>query len=136
MSSDAFGAWLKQKIADRQVSVRKVALYSGVSPATLLAYMKGTTQPSMASLEKIAIYFHSEPDYLYQLAGYHVGRRQYPAKELPPEWGAEFGRVEELPEEYQARIWTDLRNLLDAYEKLANARGLAAERAKHAHEED
>jgi transcriptional regulator with XRE-family HTH domain len=128
---DTLAAWLKRQMDSRGIkSINTIEAYTGIKHASLFGYLNGTTVPSPKNLEKLAAYFHVDPGYLYELVGHKPGRTRFPGRVVPPEWEAEFGRIEALPDDLQALVWIVLRKQLDACEAMANARLLAEERAK------
>lgn len=123
IEAKAISAWLKQQMDNRGIkSINTIEAYTGIKHASLFGYLNGTTVPSPKNLEKLAAYFHVDPGYLYELAGYRPGKTRFPGKVVPPEWEAEFRRIEELPEDVQSDVWEGLHKLVEAYEAVGRAR--------------
>lgn len=76
---DAFSRWLKAAMAARQVGIRQLETYAGVSRSTLSVLLRGIQAPRLETVHKLARYFGVTPDVILDL----IGPEQYTAKRMP-----------------------------------------------------
>lgn len=61
--------FLRQQCQERNLSLRRLSINAGLSPATLHGIVTRKYQPSLFSLNQVADYLGSGREYLWQLAG-------------------------------------------------------------------
>lgn len=113
------GEWLADQMKLRDISLRNAAMKCDLAPRTMFRILHGRVRPSPETVKKLARGFSVSVDRLYDLAGMKSAGSAY---SLPPEWEAEFGRIQALPADLQAIAWTTLRIQLDALENIAKTR--------------
>jgi len=69
MSNDQLGEFLHQQCKQRRLSLRRLSLNSGLSPATVHNIINRKYQPTLFSLNHLADYLGVRREYLWQLAG-------------------------------------------------------------------
>lgn len=93
MESDAFAVWLRERVQERGLSVRNVAMRVGISDPSLLALMKGRSKPKPETIQKLARFFAVDADVLMEMAGYRSPHRMHT---LLPGWADEIRAIEAM----------------------------------------
>jgi transcriptional regulator with XRE-family HTH domain len=114
------GDWLKQQMAERNLTLRHAALKADVAPPTMFRIVHGKARPSPATLQKLAAAFRVDVDRLYELAGYKQAARDY---SLTPEWQASVQAIAQMPEEQQQRLYRIVREAISWFEFEAEREG-------------
>lgn len=98
MSNDQLSEFLRQQCKQRRLSLRRLSLNSGLSPATVHNIIKRQYQPTLFSLNHLADYLGVRREYLWQLAGL-LGDMDYKPETTfgDPQLRFYFARVDKLP---------------------------------------
>ena len=67
-----FAEWLERAISERHASLRRVAEYVGVSPATIHNWLRKGAKPSYESCLKLAAYMQVPSQFILGLAGHDL----------------------------------------------------------------
>ena len=78
-----FSNFIQDHIRRRGVSLRRLALESGVSPSTFSRWLRGQQRPSPASCQKLAEYLSVPAEQVLIIAGYLMPLHTMDANSLP-----------------------------------------------------
>ena len=98
MTNKELGDFLRQQCQHRGLSLRKLSINSGLSPATVHNIIKRKYQPTLYSLNQLADYLGVKREHLWQLAGL-LEDMDYDATTTfgDPQLRFHFTRVDKLP---------------------------------------
>ncbi len=90
--------FLRQECRQQRLSLRRLSIDSGLSPATVHNIIKRKYQPTLFSLNRLADYLGVKREYLWQLAGL-LEDMDYATETTfgDPQLRFHFARVDKLP---------------------------------------
>jgi len=99
LAKQEIGDFLVQECRKRGLSLRRLSVSSGLSPATVHNIIKRQYQPTIFSLNRLADYLGVKREYLWQLAGL-LDDMDYGHENNfnDPRLRFQFARVDNLPE--------------------------------------
>ena len=99
MPKEELAEFLLQICKERGLSLRRLSINAGLSPATVRNIIKRKYEPTLFSLNRLADYLGVKRQYLWQLAGL-LGDIDYDAETKfgDPRLRFHFARADKLPE--------------------------------------
>ena len=97
-TNQELGDFLLQRCKERGLSLRRLSINAGLSPATVHNIINRQYQPTLFSLNRLADYLGVKRQYLWQLAGL-LEDMDYDAETTfgDPQLRFHFARVDKLP---------------------------------------
>jgi len=97
-NNEQLGDFLYKQCKQQRLSLRRLSLNSGLSPATVHNIIKRKYQPTLFSLNRLADYLGVKREYLWQLAGL-LEDMDYATETTfgDPQLRFHFARVDKLP---------------------------------------
>ena len=98
LANKELGDFLLERCKQRRLSLRRLSIDSGLSPATVHNIIKRKYQPTLFSLNRLADYLGVKREYLWQLAGL-LEDMDYDTETMfgDPQLRFYFARVDKLP---------------------------------------
>ena len=105
MSTKELADFLLERCRERGLSLRRLSIKSGLSPATVHNIIKRKYQPTLCSLNRLADYLGVKREYLWQLAGL-LEDMDYDSETTfsDPQLRFHFTRVDRLPKAARSLI--------------------------------
>ncbi len=105
MSTKELADFLLERCRERGLSLRRLSIKSGLSPATVHNIIKRKYQPTLFSLNRLADYLGVKREYLWQLAGL-LEDMDYDSETTfsDPQLRFHFARVDKLPKAARSLI--------------------------------
>ena len=91
------GEFLLEQCKQRGLSLRRLSIKSGLSPATVHNIINRKYQPTLFSLNRLADYLGIKRQYLWQLAGLLEDMDYDEVRFSDPQLRFHFARVDKLP---------------------------------------
>ena len=111
------GEFLLQQCKQRRISLRRLSINSGLSPATVHNIIKRQYQPTLYSLNKLADYLGVRREYLWQLAGLLEDMDYSDKAELSDSrLKFHFLQADKLPEPVRNLIVHIVRSIIDHFQ--------------------
>jgi len=97
-NNEQLGNFLYEQCKQQRLSLRRLSVNSGLSPATVHNIIKRKYQPTLFSLNRLADYLGVKREYLWQLAGL-LEDMDYATETTfgDPQLRFHFARVDKLP---------------------------------------
>ena len=97
-NNEQLGNFLYEQCRQQRLSLRRLSVNSGLSPATVHNIIKRKYQPTLFSLNRLADYLGAKREYLWQLAGL-LEDMDYATETTfgDPQLRFHFARVDKLP---------------------------------------
>jgi len=116
------GEFLLQQCKQRRLSLRRLSVNSGLSPATVHNIIKRQYQPTLYSLNRLADYLGVKRQYLWQLAGLLKDMDYSDKAELTdPRLKFHFLQADKLPEPVRNLIVHIVRSMIDHFQTTETA---------------
>ena len=110
--SKELGDFLVEHCKQRGISLRRLSIKSGLSPATVHNIIKRQYQPTLFSLNRLADYLGVKRQYLWQLAGL-LEDMDYEDRALSdPQLRFHLAQVDKLPEAARTLIISIIKSVI------------------------
>lgn len=111
--SKELGEFLVEYCKQRGISLRRLSIKSGLSPATVHNIIKRQYQPTLFSLNRLADYLGVKRQYLWQLAGLLEDMDYDEGKALSdPQLRFHLAQVDKLPEAARTLIISIIKSVI------------------------